>query len=75
MLVLAFSNDAIKTRMEKPENLGLAQNALNHVLGKDIQLACVLNNKATGLPTDLEIEEEGMVRTALNLGGVIKKKE
>lgn len=75
VLVLAFSNDAIKTRMEKPENLGLAQNVLNHILGKDIQLSCVLNSRATGVPADVEIEEEGMVRTALNLGGIIKKKE
>ena len=74
-LVLAFTNDAIKDRMEKPENLGLAQSALNHVLGKEVKITCVLNRKAAGAPLDLEIEEDGMVRTALNLGGVIKKKE
>ena len=74
-LVLAFTNEAIKDRMEKPENVGLAQNALSHVLGKQIQVTCVLNRKAAGAPLDLEIEEDGMVRTALNLGGVIKKKE
>jgi DNA polymerase-3 subunit gamma/tau len=74
-LVLAFTNEAIKDRMEKPENLGLAQSALNHVLGKEVRITCVLNRKATGAPLDLEIEEDGMVRTALNLGGVIKKKE
>lgn len=74
-LVLAFTNEAIKDRMEKPENLGLAQSALNHVLGKEVRITCVLNRKAAGAPLDLEIEEDGMVRTALNLGGVIKKKE
>ncbi len=74
-LVLAFTNEAIKDRMEKPENVGLAQNALSHLLGKTVKISCVLNRKAAGAPLDLEIEEDGMVRTALNLGGVIKKKE
>ena len=74
-LVLAFTNEAIKDRMEKPENLELALNALSHVLGKAVPISCVLNRKAAGAPLNIEIEEDGMVRTALNLGGVIKKKE
>jgi DNA polymerase-3 subunit gamma/tau len=75
VLVLAFANDVIKSKMESKENIALTCSALKQVFEKDFEIKCVLNNRATGAPIDADIEENGMVRAALNLGGVIKKKE
>jgi DNA polymerase-3 subunit gamma/tau len=75
VLVLAFANDVIKSKMETKENIALTCSALKQVFEKDLEISCILNNRATGAPIDADIEENGIVRAALNLGGVIKKKE
>ncbi|MEN6523794.1 MAG: hypothetical protein ABFD14_08745, partial [Anaerolineaceae bacterium] len=75
VLVLAFSNDVIKSKMETKENLALTRSVLNQIFERDLEISCVLNNRATGAPIDMDIEENGIVRAALNLGGVVKKKE
>ncbi len=75
VLVLAFANDVIKSKMETKENIALTCSALKQVFERDLEISCVLNNRATGVPIDVDIEENGIVRAALNLGGVIKKKE
>jgi DNA polymerase-3 subunit gamma/tau len=75
VLVLAFSNDVIKSKMETKENIALTCSALKQVFEKNLEISCVLNSRATGAPIDADIEENGLVRAALNLGGVIKKKE
>ncbi len=75
VLILAFANDVIKSKMDTPDNLALTRSALKSVFGTDLEITCVLNNETTSASVDLDIEEDGMVRTALNHGGVIKKKE
>jgi nucleoside phosphorylase len=59
--------------MEMGDNLALTRQAINQVLGVDLQVRCIITTgKAGGLPPDMEVENDGMVSTVLrDLGGEI----
>jgi DNA polymerase-3 subunit gamma/tau len=69
-LYFGFS-EALKSKMEKDENLTLVQKALHQVLKQEVPLRCVVyTGKGGALPPDLD--SDGMVATALrDLGGEI----
>lgn len=72
-LVLGFATDILQKKMETPENISIAEQALEEVLGRKMSVICSLtNNKPTNLPHDHEIDSEGMVGTAVrDLGGEV----
>lgn len=75
VLVLGFQTDLLKTKMEANDNREIVRAAIRQVTGKDVPVACVVSAKTGSLPTDLDIDGDGMVGTALNLGGQIVHKE
>lgn len=73
-LVLGFSTEVLKSKMESRENLELVLKMMRQVLGHPLNIQCVVHN-ARGSKLGDEISEDGLVNTALNLGGQIVKKE
>jgi DNA polymerase-3 subunit gamma/tau len=74
-LVLGFQGEIVKSKMETPENLELTRQAIASVTGASVALICVVSNKAGAESNNLDIDRDGMVGTALNLGGQIVHKE
>jgi DNA polymerase-3 subunit gamma/tau len=76
VLVMGFSSELIKSKMESNDNLTITRSAIKEVLGTDIPITCmVMGSKIGENPTESEVEGDGMIRTALNLGGKIVQKE
>ena len=72
-LLLGFQAELLKSKMETTDNLQIIREALAQALGYDLQVRCVLSTgKGKLLPSDLNVENDGMVGTALrDLGGEI----
>ena len=77
VLVLGFSTDLLKKKMETGDNVLVIRQGIYTVLSIEIPILCVvMNNKtSTDLPSDFDIEGDGIVGTALNLGGKIVQKD
>ncbi len=73
-LVLNFQSDIVKSKMDTVENLEIACQAIAEVTGVKVRIRCIVNPKVNSMPADLEIESNGMVNEALNLGGKIVDK-
>ena len=71
-LTLGFSTDVLCSKMNTKENLSLTGRAVNHILNTEITVRCVvMDTKAGKAPENLDFDSEGIVGTALNLGGQI----
>jgi len=69
-LVLGFDGDVLKTKMETPENIQTTRLAIKHILSLDVPVLCeVVSGKSNKAPVDLDVDPDGIVGTALNLGG------
>lgn len=76
VLILGFATPVLQSKMSTPENLELTRNAIAHLLGMDIPIKTVVTKGNSGeLPPDLDLDADGMVSTALNLGGKIVKQD
>ena len=76
VLILGFATPVLQSKMSTPENLELTRNAIAHLLGMDISIKTVVTKGNSGeLPPDLDLDADGMVSTALNLGGKIVKQD
>lgn len=75
-LVLGFQGELLRDKMSIPENTQMICQALQEVLGVSLSVAAVVTNARVGsAPPDLEIDGDGIVNTALNLGGQIVHKD
>lgn len=75
VLVLGFATEVVRSKMDG-ENLEITRQAVQQVLGASIPItSAVVNAKAKTLPADLGVDADGMVGTALNLGGKIVDKD
>ncbi len=62
--------------MEKDDNLQIVSSAVKQVLGWDIPVACIdATNKGGQMQSNSDVDADGMVNAALNLGGKIVQKE
>jgi DNA polymerase-3 subunit gamma/tau len=75
VLVIGFSSDVLKQKMEAGDNLQLARQAIQRVLGQDVPVMCVVMGNKGGSSPEMDIEGDGIVGTALNLGGHIVQKK
>jgi DNA polymerase-3 subunit gamma/tau len=73
-LVLGFQSEMVKSKMETPENIDLLRQALRSVLGATLNVRCIVVGSKTA-SNDLDIDGDGMVGTALDLGGKIVYEE
>ena len=73
-LVLSFATDFVRSKMENGKNRENAREAVRQVTGVDIDIDCrVAGQEETEFPEG--IDRDGMVGTALSLGGKITKKK
>ena len=73
-LVLGFASELLRSKMENGHNQENARKAIKQVTGVDIMIDCrVAGKEEPAIPDG--IERDGMVGTALSLGGKITKKE
>lgn len=71
-LVLAFQSDLLKQRMELDENVSLLKQVIKDLFGEEIAITCaVTSSKAKITTSDLGVDSDGLVGTALNQGGKI----
>jgi len=73
-LVLSFATDFVRSKMENGKNQENAREAVRQVTGVDIEIDCrVAGQEESEFPEG--IDRDGMVGTALSLGGKITKKK
>ena len=76
ILVLGFASDVVMSKMETSENLELTGSIIAQIIGRDIRIRCeVVSKSGNSAPSEMNIEDGGMVNTALNLGGQIVQKD
>jgi DNA polymerase-3 subunit gamma/tau len=77
VLYLGFQTDILKKKMEAGDNVLAIRQAIYQMLSVEVPIACVvMSSKSTSdLPSDLDVEGDGIVGTALNLGGKIVQKD
>ena len=62
--------------MDTADALAITQDAIQKVLGTKIQVKCaVVGNKAGSSAGALDVEADGIVSTAMNLGGKLVHRE
>ena len=67
VLVLGFQSETLKSKMENPENIEVTQRVIHNIFNVDIPIQCVVvTSKGTAETT---VDPDGLVSTALNLGG------
>jgi DNA polymerase-3 subunit gamma/tau len=75
-LVLGFSGQVLRDKMETGQNLENARKAIKKVTGAEVQIDCrVAGRDESTVPDDVDIDHDGMVGAALRLGGKITKEE
>jgi DNA polymerase-3 subunit gamma/tau len=71
-MVLGFSSDLLSSKMENGTNLDFARKAIQKVMGMDVLIECTVAGKhANRIPEGRKIDHDGVVGTALSLGGEI----
>jgi len=72
-LVLSFTSELLREKMTKESNIALARKILKQIFNQDLKIHCIVANRnRTNLPSDVEVDSDGMVGTATrDLGGEI----
>jgi DNA polymerase-3 subunit gamma/tau len=68
-LTLGFASEVVRSKMDLPENLDLARQAINHLFNQEIQIRCVVIKEMQSMENTQQTSEESMLNTVLNLGG------
>ena len=75
-LILGFTTEILKSKMEAPDNLDATREAIMSVLNVDMPIKCILvSGKANTATPEMDVEADGIVGTALNLGGKLVHRE
>ena len=75
-LVIGFASEVLKSKMETAENLEVTRQAIQKILKADLAITCtVVSGKMSASPVDLDVDSDGIVGTALNLGGKLVHRE
>lgn len=76
VLTIGFASELLKSKMESVESIEITRNAVKQVTGADLQIRCVVvNAKGSTDPANLDIDNDGIVGAALNLGGKLVHRE
>jgi DNA polymerase-3 subunit gamma/tau len=75
VLMLGFQSEVLRAKMDTPDNIEIACQAIEDILGGQLALRCVVMKKRGASPADLDVDGDGVVGTALNLGGQIVQKD
>jgi DNA polymerase-3 subunit gamma/tau len=73
-LVIGFASEVLKSKMESAENLDVTRKVIHHLLKVDLPIVCiVVSGKTSASSVGLDVDADGIVGTALNLGGKIRQ--
>lgn len=77
VLLLGFPSEMLKSKMENPENIEVTRRVIHNILHVDIPIECiVVTARSGGVPADADdIDPDGLVKTAINLGGKLIHKD
>lgn len=70
VLVLGFSSEVLASKMQSPEMMEPARQALRAALGADLPIRCIVA-ATLGKATPPDVRPDGMVAAALQNGGEI----
>ncbi|HPS42369.1 MAG TPA: DNA polymerase III subunit gamma/tau [Anaerolineaceae bacterium] len=74
-LILGFSSEVLKSKMENEENIAVTREMIKKVLQRDIDIQCIVVGSKAGIGAeDPDIDADGMVRAAISMGGKLIKK-
>jgi DNA polymerase-3 subunit gamma/tau len=73
VLVLGFSSDVLREKMDKPDQVELARQAIHDLLGVDVQIRCLVASAKGQIPPN--VAEDGMVAAAIQQGGEIVQQD
>ncbi len=69
-LYIGFDGDVLKQKMALPENIQTTQQAILQVVGMTVPIICEVNSSKASKPvSDMDVDPDGLVGTAMNLGG------
>ncbi len=74
VLQLGFASELLKGKMEKDDNIKITSKVIKEILGAEVPIACTVVG-ARGGALHQDVDADGMVSAALNLGGKIVHKE
>ncbi len=72
-LVIGFASEVLKSKMESAENVDVTRRAIHHLLKVDLPIVCVVVSGKLSSSVDLDVDSDGIVGTAINLGGKIRQ--
>ena len=76
VLIIGFASELLKSKMESPESLEITRRAIKTITGADVQIRCVVaTGKGSNEPVDLEVDQDGIVGAAINMGGKLVHRE
>ncbi len=67
VLVLGFQSETLKSKMENLENIEVTQRVIRNIFNVDLPIQCVVVTSKGA--ADTTVDPDGLVSTALNLGG------
>ncbi len=69
-LYIGFDGEVLKQKMSLPENTLPTQQAIKQILGLDVPVFCeVMSSKSAKSISEMDVDPDGLVGTAMNLGG------
>lgn len=75
ILVLGFQTEVVKSKMQTDENIDLLRKTIQAILGANLGIRCVVvGSKGSGQHPD-DLDGDGMVNAALDLGAKIMHEE
>ena len=70
-LVIGFATEVLRSKMDTPDNLSIAQAAIAQALGAPLEIKCAINSSHQTDQERDDIDSDSMLGTALRLGGQI----
>ena len=75
-LLIGFASEFLRSKMDAPDSLSVTRDAIFKVTGAMLEIKPAVVGKKSGSATDnMDIEADGIVGTALNLGGKLIHRE
>jgi DNA polymerase-3 subunit gamma/tau len=76
ILILGFKSEVLKSKMENDENIDVTRHAIKTILNIDLPIECiVVSDKGKNVQVDADVDPDGLVSTALHLGGKLVHKD
>lgn len=70
VLILGFQSETLKSKMENPENIEVTQRVIHSLFNADVPIQCiVVSGKGSAAVSEDAGEPDGLVNTAIHLGG------